>query len=136
MTQGARPGAMTGTPTGAVIVGSEGARPGAVGSSAHIDFRCGKGKGGRCTVVIEVTTPALLDNEHLELKLEALKGSRPTSSRVTRNAGMIQGETQEYELSVKPCGRVRLTATPVESPRGREGVQSRWGVRILRYRCH
>jgi hypothetical protein len=129
-----------GTPTGTVIVGSEASRAGAVGSVAHMDIQCGKGKGGgRCTVVVEVSTPALLDNEHLQLKLEKIGASgNPvrSSTPMTRNAGTIQGETQEYELSVKPCGRVRLSAIPVEAPRGREGVQSRWHVRIIRYRCH
>jgi hypothetical protein len=123
--------------TGAVTIGGEGARAGAPGSSAHLDFFCGGGK-GTCTVVVEVNTEIGLDNEHLELKLEAIdSGGQPRagSAPMTRTAGVIVGEATTYQLSVKPCGRVRVSATAVEAQEGKPGVQSRWTVRVLRFRC-
>lgn len=125
--------------TGMVTLGSEASKSGAAGSTAHLDFHCGTGKKGTCTVVVQVETPVSHDNEHLELKLERINsaGEPVGSSRaMTRQAGVLQGQTLTYELSVKPCGKVRLTAAAMESARGREGVQSRWNVRILRFRCH
>lgn len=125
--------------TGRVSVGSEASKSGAPGSRAHLDFWCGTGKKGTCTVIVQVETPVSLDNEHLELKLERINsaGNPVSSSRpMTRQAGVLQGQTVTYELTVKPCGKVRLSATAVEGARGREGVQSRWNVRILRFRCH
>jgi hypothetical protein len=143
-----RPGAATTRPartarrrvrpelTGAVTVGSEASKSGAPDSRAHLDFRCGTGR-GRCTVIVEVQTPVSLDNEHLELRLEQLgKSGNPLSKgAMTRQAGVLQGETVTYELSA-PCGRMRISAIPREGTRGREGFQSRWTVRVLRFRCH
>jgi hypothetical protein len=122
--------------TGVVVVGSEASKSGAPGSTAHLDFRCGTGR-GKCTVIVEVKTPVSLDNEHLELRLEKLgKSGKPLSSgAMSRQAGVLQGETVTYELSA-PCGRMRLSAIPHEGSRGREGFQSRWSVRVLRFRCH
>ena len=123
--------------TGVVTIGSEGSKFGSPGSEAHLDWLCGNGK-GTCTVVVEVETPVNLDNEHLDLKLEAIDshGRAVKSSAMTRQTGMIQGEKMTYELSVKPCGKVRLTASAFEPAGGREGIQSRWTVRVLRFRCH
>ena len=121
--------------TGVVTIGSEGSRSGSPQSRAHLDFRCGTGR-GRCTVVVQVQTPVGLDNEHLELRLEKLdKSGNPVGAGgTTRQSGVLQGEAVTYELSA-PCGRVRLSATPREGARGREGIQSRWTVRVLRFRC-
>jgi hypothetical protein len=123
--------------TGTVTIGGEGSRPGAPGSSAHLDFLCGGGK-GTCTVVVEVNTEIGLDNEHLQLKLEAIDSDgqpRAGSTPMTRTAGVIVGEPTTNELSVKPCGRVRVSATAVEAQEGKPGVQSRWTVRVVRFRC-
>jgi hypothetical protein len=123
--------------TGMVTIGSEGSKFGSPNSSAHMDWWAGNGK-GNVTVEVEVQTPVNLDNEHLDLKLERLDShGRPiASATMTRQAGMIAGDKMTYELSVKPGGKVRLTAAAVESPGGKEGIQSRWTVRVLRFRSN
>jgi hypothetical protein len=122
---------------GLVTIGSEGSRFGSPNSSAHMDWWAGNGK-GNVTVEVEVETAVSLDNEHLDLRLERLdsRGRPIASATMTRQAGMIAGEKMTYELSVKPGGKVRLTAAAVESPGGKEGIQSRWTVRVLRFRSN
>jgi hypothetical protein len=123
--------------TGVVTVGSEGAKAGLPDSEAHLDFRCGTGK-GTCTVEVQIETQVNLDNEHLDVRVQQINSAgRPinSSKAVTRQAGMIEGEPVTYALSV-PCGRVRVSVRGVDSPGGKEGIQSRWTARILRFRCH
>jgi hypothetical protein len=120
--------------TGAVTIGSEASKSGSPQSNAYLDFYCGSGK-GTCKVVVQVETPVSLDNEHLDLRLQKLdkSGNPIASGGTTRQAGVMQGETVTYELSA-PSGKVRLSATPREGARGREGFQSRWTVRVLQFR--
>jgi hypothetical protein len=123
--------------TGLVTIGSEGSKFGSPGSAAHMDWYAGNGK-GTVTVVVEVETPVNLDNEHLDLRLERLdsRGRPIASSAMVRQTGMIAGEKMTYELTTKPGGKVRLTAAGVESNGGKPGFQSRWTVRVVRFRSN
>jgi hypothetical protein len=120
--------------TGVVTIGSEASKSGSPQSRAYLDFYSGSGK-GTSEVVVEVQTPVSLDNERLELRFEKLgKSGNPVSAGgTTRQAGVMQGETVTYHLSA-PAGRVRLSAIPKEAANGREGIQSRWSVRVIQFR--